>query len=121
MATVPDTLPSSGRTVPHSLKQQVATFSEQNRLEQHARELRREHHRAEQRNESHTPAMRIGAWEKLHGLKLPSEAGHPILPIIANETRLSMAEIRGEQRARAALFRPPSDEGALDLTVYVSA
>ena len=41
-------------------------------------------------------------WEKLHGLRLPSDTSHPILDVIAVGTRLSLDEVRDEQRARLA-------------------
>jgi hypothetical protein len=48
----------------------------------------------------HTPAERIAAWEKLHGLRLPSDAQHPVLLSIAASTELSLAQVRDEQRVR---------------------
>jgi len=41
-------------------------------------------------------------WEKVHQLRLPSNPTHPILDVIAVSTRLTLAEVREEQRARAA-------------------
>lgn len=43
---------------------------------------------------------RVSAWEKLHGLRLPSDAMHSILPVIARSTGLTLAEVRDEQRVR---------------------
>jgi hypothetical protein len=54
-----------------------------------------------QRSELNPPDVRIRAWEKLHGLRLPSDSAHPILDVIAVGTRLTLAEIQAEQRARA--------------------
>ncbi|MGH8132179.1 MAG: hypothetical protein ACRETP_02945 [Steroidobacteraceae bacterium] len=57
---------------------------------------------AEQRSDRNPPHVRIRIWEKLHGLRLPSDAAHPILDVIAIGTRLTLAEVREEQRARQA-------------------
>ena len=48
------------------------------------------------------PNVRIRAWEKLHGLRLPASSTHRILDIIAVDTRLTLAEVQEEQQARAA-------------------
>jgi len=57
---------------------------------------------AEQCESSSAPEMRIRAWEKVHGLRLPSDAAHPIVAVIASETHLTLAEVREEQCARKA-------------------
>jgi len=57
--------------------------------------------REEQRSETNSPRVRVLAWEKAHGLRMPSDAEHPILFVIARATRLPIAEIRKEQQARA--------------------
>ena len=46
------------------------------------------------------PRDRIGAWEKLHGLRLPFDSKHPILASIALSTGLTLAQVREEQKAR---------------------
>jgi hypothetical protein len=55
---------------------------------------------AEQRSDVNSPEMRIRAWEKVHGLRLPTDANHPILDVIAVATRLTLEQVREEQRAR---------------------
>jgi hypothetical protein len=70
-------------------------LEEQERAHQRGLEL------AVQRSELNPPDVRIRAWEKLHGLRLPSDSAHPILDVIAVGTRLTLAEIQAEQRARA--------------------
>jgi hypothetical protein len=55
---------------------------------------------AAQRSDRNSPEMRIRIWEKLHGLRLPADATHPILDVIAVGTRLTLVEVREEQRAR---------------------
>jgi hypothetical protein len=71
-------------------------------LEQEERADRRRHELAEQRSELNPPDVRIRAWEKLHGLRLPSDSAHPILDVIAVGTRLTLEEVQAEQRARAS-------------------
>ena len=71
-------------------------------LEEDERALQRRTELAEQRSSQNPPDVRIRAWEKLHGLRLPSDSMHPILDVIAIGTRLTLAEVREEQRLRAA-------------------
>ncbi|HLY53893.1 MAG TPA: hypothetical protein VKQ31_12830 [Steroidobacteraceae bacterium] len=69
---------------------------EQERAERKRRDL------AEQRSDANPPDVRIRAWEKLHGLRLPADPAHPILDVVAVGTRLTLAQVREEQGARAA-------------------
>ena len=55
---------------------------------------------AEQRCIDSTPAQRVAAWERLHHLRLPSDPGHPILGVVAEQTELDLAQVRGVQRDR---------------------
>jgi hypothetical protein len=57
---------------------------------------------AEQRSDVNSPEMRIRAWEKVHALRLPTDPNHPILDVIAVSTRLTLEQVREEQRARSA-------------------
>jgi|SRR5579872_3111498 len=57
---------------------------------------------AEQRSDLHPPEVRIQIWEKLHGLRLPSDPDHPIVDVVAVSTRLTVQEVQQEQVARAA-------------------
>ncbi len=70
--------------------------------EEHERAEKRRQDLAEQRSELNPPEVRIRTWEKLHQLRLPSDPAHPILDVIAISTRLTLAEVREEQRTRAA-------------------
>lgn len=54
------------------------------------------------RSEVNAVPIRIRAWEKMHGLRLPSDPAHPILLIIASSTGISLDCLREEQQARAA-------------------
>jgi hypothetical protein len=56
---------------------------------------------------SYSPADRIAAWEKLHELRLPFDAHHPVLLSIAASTALSLAEVRDEQRLRSLRVSDP--------------
>lgn len=69
---------------------------EQERAERKRREL------AEQRSDANPPDVRIRTWERLHGLRLPSDPAHPILDLVAVSTRLTLAQVQEEQSARAA-------------------
>jgi hypothetical protein len=70
---------------------------EQEKLE---REERRSSELAELRSDHNPPQIRIRAWEKMHGLRMPSDPQHPILDVIAVSTRLTLAEVREEQQQR---------------------
>jgi hypothetical protein len=49
---------------------------------------------------SHSPDARIRAWERAHGLTLPRDASHPVLNSVAAATRLTLEQVRDEQRRR---------------------
>ena len=70
-------------------------------LAEETRAQERKSYLAQQRSELNPPEVRIRAWEKVHGLRLPSDSGHPILDVIAVGTRLTLAQVHAEQRARA--------------------
>ena len=57
---------------------------------------------AEQRSDLNPPEVRIRTWERIHQLRMPSDPAHPILDVIAVSTRLTLEEVREEQRTRAA-------------------
>jgi hypothetical protein len=71
-------------------------------VEREERANQRRHELAVQRSELNPPDVRIRVWEKLHGLRLPSDLAHPILGVIAVGTRLTLAEVQAEQCARAS-------------------
>lgn len=79
----------------------IQTPAERAAQEEFERADRRRRHLAEQRSEANPPDVRIRTWEKLHGLRLPSDPAHPILDVIAVSTRLTLAQVRDEQCARA--------------------
>jgi hypothetical protein len=68
--------------------------------EMYARAEKRRLAFANLRSEFASPADRISAWEKLHGLRLPSDMSHGILLSISQSTGLTLDQIRDEQRSR---------------------
>lgn len=54
----------------------------------------------EQTSVHNNPSERIVAWERLHALRLPTDANHPLLHVIARETHLAMEDVLDEQRRR---------------------
>jgi hypothetical protein len=75
--------------------------------EEHERSERRRQDLAEQRSNLNPP-VRIRTWERVHQLQMPSDPAHPILDVIAVNTRLTLEEVREEQRARAAWGLKPA-------------
>jgi hypothetical protein len=75
------------------------------RLAEAAEERLRERQRelAEQSSTANPPGVRIRAWEKVHALRMPGDATHPVLDVIAHGTGLALEQIHEEQRARLAL------------------
>lgn len=78
----------------------LADHRERLALEEEERERRRASQFEELRSEVHSVPVRISAWEKMHGLRLPSDPTHPILRVIALNTGISLACLREEQQAR---------------------
>jgi hypothetical protein len=70
--------------------------------EEYERAEKRRQELAEQRSELNPPDVRIRTWERIHQLRMPSDPAHRILDVIAVSTRLTLEEVREEQRARAA-------------------
>ena len=80
----------------------LANPAERLALEELERAEKRRQELAEQRSELNPPGVRIRTWERIHQLRMPSDPAHPILDVIAVSTRLTLEEVREEQRARAA-------------------
>jgi hypothetical protein len=78
------------------------TSAERLAQEEHERAEKRRLELAEQRSDLNPPNVRIRIWERIHALRLPSDPAHPILDVIAISTRLTLEEVREEQRMRAA-------------------
>ncbi len=79
----------------------VKTPAERLAHEEFERTEKRRQELAEQRSDLNPPDVRIRTWERIHALRLPSDPAHPILDVIAVSTRLTLEEVREEQRARA--------------------
>jgi hypothetical protein len=69
-------------------------------LEQSHSDERRRNEMLELSATTNTPDARIRAWERTHGLTLPRVATHPVLNSIAAATRLTLDQVRDEQRRR---------------------
>ena len=85
-------------------------------VREHIEEAERaQRERIEQSCELNTPAIRIRAWERLHRLTLPRGPAHAVLDVVANATRLTLEQVREEQRRRSELarFPQPDDSGAI--------
>ncbi len=78
------------------------TGAERLALEQQERAEKRRLDLAEQRSDLNSPEVRIRAWERIHGLRLPSDPDHPVVDVIAVSTRLTLDEVHKEQQLRAA-------------------
>jgi hypothetical protein len=69
-------------------------LAEQERAQSRSREL-------ESQTATHiAPDERIRIWERLHALRLPTSASHPLMALIAAQTNLSVGELRDEQERR---------------------
>jgi hypothetical protein len=86
----------------HTFVDIIRTHAE--RLAQDAEERlhQRQLELAEQSSTANPPDARIRAWEKVHALRMPGDAAHPVLDVIAHATGLTLGQIREEQRARLA-------------------
>jgi len=84
----------------------VNTSAERLAHEANERAEKRRQELAEQRSDLNPPDVRIRTWERLHQLRLPSDPAHPILDVIAISTRLTLEQVREEQRTRAARVSP---------------
>jgi len=87
--------PTAGRDLIKDAAERL-TLEQQERAEKRRLEL------AEQRSDLNPPEVRIRTWERIHGLRLPSDPDHPIVDVIAVSTRLTLEEVHKEQRLRAA-------------------
>jgi hypothetical protein len=80
----------------------VRTPAERLAHEEYERTEKRRLELAEQRSDLNSPQVRIRTWERIHGLRLPSDPAHPIVDVIAVSTRLTLEDVREEQRTRTA-------------------
>jgi hypothetical protein len=88
----------------------IKSHSERIAEEERERKKKRSLELAEQRSDLNPPELRIRAWERMHGLRMPSDPEHPVLDVIAVSTRLTLAEVQQEQRMRAERSAPKGQE-----------
>ena len=88
--------------MPTSLTGDLVNPAERLAAEEYERSEKRRQELAEQRSDLNPPEIRIRTWERIHQLRMPSDPAHPILDVIAVSTRLTLEEVREEQRTRAA-------------------
>jgi hypothetical protein len=81
----------------------TADRKEQIALEQAAVQADKELKLAQQRSFDTPPAMRIALWESRHGLTMPRDPAHPLMCVIAESTRLDVAEVLAEHQRRALI------------------
>jgi len=106
-----------------SIMQVILDPSERLALEEQERERVRAQHYEELRSEHNSIGVRIRAWEKLHGLRLPTSSAHPVLRVISAATGIPLAALRDEQQARrdarlalpvTKVETPPAPDGQVD-------
>ena len=94
------TEPGATMTTPYS-SDLAKTAAERLDHEEFERAEKRRQELAEQRSDLNPPDVRIRTWERIHALRMPSDPAHPILDVIAIGTRLTLEQVREEQRSRA--------------------
>jgi len=91
----------------------LSNYRERRAFEELERAERRRVNLAEQCASVHSADLRIRAWERAHQLRMPVNPLHPVLEAIAAATRLTLAEVREEQRLRSVRSVPASGTPAL--------
>ncbi len=74
-------------------------------LEESERRERKQQELLEQTCERNTPAERIRIWERRHGLSLPLDSNHRLLPLVARQTGVALERVREEQQLRMARIK----------------
>ena len=69
------------------------------------REALRQRELAAQSSPQNGAQVRIAMWERLHALRLPRSADHPLVRLISRQTGLDISEVRDEQGRRALISR----------------
>jgi hypothetical protein len=80
----------------------LSDYRQRRALEEQERAERKRADMAEQYSALNCADLRVRAWEKVHGLRMPSDSNHPVLHAIATATQLTLAEVQNEQRLRYA-------------------
>lgn len=79
----------------------LADYRERRALEELERAEQKRVDLAEQHSAVNSVDVRIRAWEKAHGLRMPSDPMHRVLHAIAAATQLSLADVLNEQGLRS--------------------
>lgn len=85
-------LPTAGATR-NECRERAAEIKAENEAQRHRA-------KSEQSSDRYTAQERIRLWESLHGAQLPRDANHPVLTVIAENTALTLAQVREEQQHR---------------------
>lgn len=80
----------------------LSDYRQRKAIEENERAERRRADSAEQYSALNSADRRIRAWEKIHQLRMPSDASHPVVAAIVRATQLTMEEVLNEQRLRSA-------------------
>jgi hypothetical protein len=100
-------------------KQEILTdYRTRLAVEEEARAQQRRLDLAEQCSDTNSPEARIRTWERLHGLRMPLDPTHPILDVIAINTRLRSCDVHAVQAARS--HRTPEEAPIAPETRLVS-
>ena len=83
----------------------MRTHAEMLAAEAAERAARRRIELEELRSDLKTPEQRIFEWERVHQLRMPLKANHPILDVIAVDTRLTLEQVQAVQRQAAMKSR----------------
>jgi hypothetical protein len=94
---------SSGRPSPAPTDDLTTDFRARQIHQQAESAERRRMDLAEQSSKLKSAEERIRIWERLHEVTLPKDPAHRLVEIIAANTGLTDADVRDEQRRRAAL------------------
>jgi hypothetical protein len=94
---------ASGRSVPTPGDDSMMDFRARLVHQQAEAAERRRLDLAEQSSRLKTAEERIRIWERIHEVTLPRDSAHNLVEIIAANTGLTEADVRGEQQRRAAL------------------
>jgi hypothetical protein len=85
----------------------VTELRERRAHEENERAELRRANLAELSSDLNCAERRICAWEKMHGLRMPSDKKHPVLEAIAAATQLTLADVQYEQQRRCARVSAP--------------
>jgi hypothetical protein len=85
----------------------VTEFRDRRAHEENERAELRRANMAEISSDLNCAERRISAWEKMHGLRMPSDRKHPVLEAIAAATQLTLADVQNEQQRRSGGISAP--------------